>query len=852
MAAFSGDEHNLAPYTCKKVRGLCEIILTYSSLPCHSPFPCVRCATCADEGLASARSAAAGTGAAHIRYQSSATVTRIVAPPAVSMSTAAAATPTSAHRGVHTGAGAAASARPACWLWLGRPASAAGDTGHQRMLYHTSSAASNGEVAAAAAPGAGADAGAALPSSNPATEAAAEALLQNIEDVRANGLKPHKKVYHRTLGAVLDAHPDDAMPEQARVLLEWMAADHGRRLTATVYSRLLQRCKTKDHLLSVVADLSKAKHFSGALASDAIRAYLRTVKHMQSTGKPRLAAAGDTAAAVVSLLKEMYEAGVRLDGVSALKLMQYLVDVKLRGSAEQLYRIYHQTINRGILLDLIKLCATDRTERRLVRHRLHGGTGSNPTRYWSQSELRRREEYRGDGGAPGFKAIRFATQLWMRIEKGYPSKKSKPTASAHKTFLLTLCKRGDLVGMRQAHALLASRYPEIATTAEIRTLLLKGCVVAGSPEEALAYMDWFDVDATTADCVLLFQTARTITGYRYLSSLVSKCWEILEASETSTDVETPPAPGAASATISTSITLQERVQWLDDLLLASCTKIVQHEDRRRQNEFTALPVPRAETLIPFECQEKLTSVVQLRAKAGSDLTPDRYSLSDLINDDEKAAAARGHEIKKWTRSPLLKQMKRDKLPHLSPDLRWDLSDGSEDAPSRKGTPRATLATADARDDSDGDGGNDFFTVEDETAAEDGPSYKHPAELDEKAARKEFFENWEDTTSYFAASGVPSDGAGGQAALRPAPTTGGVRIAIGRRSTKYLVVVRRGQNGGKYSPHLFVLDRPMDNQYGQFHFANGEAFGTINEAMLRYSLSENAESCSELGCVFHPK
>lgn len=464
---------------------------------------------------------------------------------------------------------------------------------------------------------------------------------------------------------------------------------------------------------------------------------------------------------------------------------------------------------------------------------LHITMTHHNARYWSGSELRRREEYRQDVG-PGFKACRFATQLWMEIEKGYPSQKSFPTVLAHKAFLLATCKRGDLRLMRQVHTLLATRYPEVGASAEVRSLLLKGCVVAGSPGEALAYMDWFDVDATAADCELLFQTARTLSGYRYLSALVTRCSLVLnETGEFAT--------------------MKVRLKWLDDLLLASCSKIVQHEDRRRRNEFTALPVPLAETLVPFEDQEKLTSVVQLRAKPGSDLTP-KISLADLINDEKKALAEQffKKEVRAWTQSPLLKQMKRDRVPHLSSDLRWDWSsDGSEDY-GAKGRPRATLATPEATRIVDDD--DDFDDFEEANAGLQDGSTGFPAAAEftvgiPAETEEEFVE---DTTDYFAASGIPSDGEGGQKALRPTPATaGGVSIALGRRASKYLVLTRRGKSGGKYSPHLFALTRPVECVHGHFYFANGESFSTINEAMLRYSLSSTAEECTELGCLFHP-
>lgn len=267
----------------------------------------------------------------------------------------------------------------ACWLWLGRPASAAVDAGHQRMLYHTSTTVNGGAAASAATDGA---------HSSSDDAVGPEMLLRNLEEVRENGLKPHKRVYHRTLKAVMDAHPDGAMPEQARVLLGWMASDYGRRLSSTTFSLLLQRCKTKDQLLSLLADVSRAKHKSSGLAVDVINAYLRTVRHLNSVGLPRQAAAGDTAKAVVSLLKEMHFAGVRLDGVPALKLLQHLVDVKLLQSAEDFYRMLTETLNRTIMIDLIKLCATDRTERRLFRQSLHrlqteaqDSPEGDPTRY---------------------------------------------------------------------------------------------------------------------------------------------------------------------------------------------------------------------------------------------------------------------------------------------------------------------------------------------------------------------------------------------------------------------------------------------------------------------------------------
>eukprot|EP00729_Bicosta_minor_P027234 gene27234-8803_t len=67
----------------------------------------------------------------------------------------------------------------ACWLWLGRPASAAVDAGHQRMLYHTSTTVNGGAAASAATDGA---------HSSSDDAVGPEMLLRNLEEVRENGL----------------------------------------------------------------------------------------------------------------------------------------------------------------------------------------------------------------------------------------------------------------------------------------------------------------------------------------------------------------------------------------------------------------------------------------------------------------------------------------------------------------------------------------------------------------------------------------------------------------------------------------------------------------------------------------
>jgi hypothetical protein len=306
--------------------------------------------------------------------------------------------------------------------------------------------------------------------------------LENIRRVREGGLKAHKKVYHRTLSQILDAHPKEHMPPAGRLLLEWMAEDHGSKLTAVAYSRLLQCCRTREDLLPLLADLDAAQHKSNTLAVDLIEAYLRTVKHARSS---REAASGDSAWAVVNLLDEMHNAGVRIDSVTALKLLRYLCDVKLRTCAERVYRMLNTnpafTPSKSILQSLIALSATDSWERREFRT---GEAGKDLWRYWPKANLRRREHHRETQGA-AWKASRHAAQLWMELATQYhgKGKAAHPTEYAHDVLLLAACKRGDLMAMRQGHAMLAGRYSANATSARTRTLLLKGCVVAGDPAE---------------------------------------------------------------------------------------------------------------------------------------------------------------------------------------------------------------------------------------------------------------------------------------------------------------------------------------------------------------------------------
>jgi hypothetical protein len=216
-------------------------------------------------------------------------------------------------------------------------------------------------------------------------------------------------------------------------------------------------------------------------------------------------------------------------------------------------------------------------------------------------------------------------------------------------------------------------------------------------------------------------------------------------------------------------------------------------------------------------------------------------MSEMMADAVSDADGPIERKKAIPQSPLVRHLKREKLPHLSAELRWDGSDGSDDFGS-SGRPRATMALPDVGSEDD-----DAFFRDEYDYEMDG------REVSEEVAGVAFAPA-ADMTQYFSASDVPSDGAVNKVVVesdsdvQTAAATSGVSITLGRRSTQYLVMVRRGHQGGKHFPHLFMMERR--NSDGYFYFANGESYGTVNEAMLRYTLSEDAKLCTELGCMFH--
>jgi hypothetical protein len=312
---------------------------------------------------------------------------------------------------------------------------------------------------------------------------------------------------------------------------------------------------------------------------------------------------------------------------------------------------------------------------------------------------------------------------------------------------------------------------------------------------------------------------------------------------------------------------EARIAWLTKLVTNSVADIALHEDRKRGNTYTALPVPSVDTLVPGARKHATpTSIIHLDVPPGADLTP-QVSLGDLLasdigagtaaGDDDGAAAsasAKGRDVHTF----LSKLLKRYKTPPLSASLQWSATSDEIRTPRwtrkrRLPTYRAgPLATGVAVGLGDGDA--HVATEVASGAASSGAD----------AAVDDGVNDGDDAGSlganHHAAAVAETTRSAGPLPLeatRADPEVGrGVDICFGRKSTKYVVVTRRGRHGGKYRPHLFVMDRTAND--GMFAFANGEQYVTLEDAVRRYESSppilsgggSGEDSCTDLGCVLH--
>eukprot|EP00039_Didymoeca_costata_P010530 m.141851 g.141851 ORF g.141851 m.141851 type:complete len:716 (-) comp14863_c0_seq4:2839-4986(-) len=611
---------------------------------------------------------------------------------------------------------------------------------------------------------------------------------------------PSVASYNSALQQLLDKHNSardnpvafKEVSEKVESLMRMMNTDWGKRLTPGTYRVLLDNCATIPDLKTLLEHLINSNHRSNALCTAVMNAYVRVLeKSLESGADWTEVYKGDIAMAVVQAVKHMALQGCSIDGTAATNMLHHFVEGGLRVCMDTLYWLMSkdrrrpwEALHPDILVRLIRLCGINAMERKR-----RGSHSFSKTLYKRAHSLHK-----------GWKPSRLCGQIWYHLEiQSQKIYNSYPTLAAHQTLLLTACKRGDSSLIEEAFELMHRRYPAEADTAATRSLLLKGCVIAGEPEVGLKYARTVcpTVTLSLEDCSQLMQTINRLSGYQYLYAISRECWGHL-GKHPAADMEDK----------------QIRLQWLQARVMERCARIVRSETLRQNQHACVLPIP--VTVQPIQCFDTMVMLQDVRLLIHDDDL--ESSLSNitlpfkpgcvLINEDDDNVDSKTSdnvESKDKKRfSPLHKTIRAEYYRGLKHN-----KTGTYAKNSRRKKKSAVFEASPI------DLSSEEMSLDSEKSDTDKEEVEHlgcdPLDIAEET----------------------------------------VNIVFGSYRPSVMFLFNRGWEGGNHGEHLFVLQPHPD---GSFTLQNGEKCAEPVDLMQLYDGAADKrarqELCVELGCMLH--